>query len=249
VPHARRFSTSPRLEDVAEMELDPGDVEAIRRCVPGNCEVKLAAGEIARLRQAQSVQREFRRLIVDRVNSYLERGLRAAEPYHDHVVQVDPAQVGSRLLTGSPWLTLRAPSLARYIDRFPALAASGVDSFLYWLDTTQTPKRTIQVVHVAIARRQPREVLSPEAVVVSRQIFASHYINGSLAVSVLLFDPASSRRYLVYFNRVHVDGLDGWLGGLRRLLVERAAKRRGAAALDEQRKRIEAWPEPASASR
>jgi hypothetical protein len=45
-------------------------------------------------------------------------------------------------------------------------------------------------------------------------------------------------------NRAHVDGLDGWLGGLRRHFIERAARRYGSAALDEQRRRIEAWRGP-----
>jgi hypothetical protein len=241
IPRVRRFSTPPRLEDVAEMRLDRRDVDAIRRCVPGECDVKLAAAEMSRLRGAASIQDEFRKVVVERVRLYHERGLRAASEYHDHAIPIDPATISSMLLTRSPWLTERAPRLAEYIENFPSTTLRDVESFIYWLETSSTPKPTIQVVHVAIARRDAPEVIAPEVLIVSRQVFASHYINGSLAVSMLFHDRTESRRYLAYVNRAHVDGLDGWLGGLRRYFVERTARRRGAAALNEQRQRIEAW--------
>jgi hypothetical protein len=53
---------------------------------------------------------------------------------------------------------------------------------------------TTQVVHVAIARRESRDAIAPEVLIVSRQIFASHYVNGSLAVSMLIHDRTESRR-------------------------------------------------------
>lgn len=241
IPHVGRFSTPPRLEDVADMRLDRRDVDEIRRCVPGDCDVKLAAAEISRLRGATSIQDEFREMVVERVRLYHERGLDSASSYHDQAVPIEPATISSLLLARSPWLTERAPRLAEYIEDFPSTARPGVESLVYWLETTHTPKPTIQVVHVAIARRDGLEGSAPEVFVVSRQVFASHYINGSLAVSVLLHDRAASRRYLAYVTRVHVDGLDGWFSAVRRYFVERTARDRGAALLEEQRQRIEAW--------
>ena len=66
----RRFSDPPSLEDLQDLVLEDGDVEAVRRCRSGDCEVKMAASDIERLRQAAAdggvewktaVQREFRR--------------------------------------------------------------------------------------------------------------------------------------------------------------------------------------------
>jgi hypothetical protein len=127
----------------------------------------------------------------------------------------------------SPWLTEGAPRLAEYIEDSPQASLPGRDSFLYWLETTHTPKPTVQVVHVTIDRRRGARAASPEILVVSRQVFASHYVNGSLSLSVLVADRARSRRYLAYVTRAHVDGVNGWLGGLRRLFIESSVRRRG----------------------
>lgn len=239
VPLVTRFSSPPRPEDLNSMRLHAKDVEAIRRCRPGDCDVKLTAAEIRRLQAAASIQDEFRQIVLDRVTRYLESGLRSTGDFYDHEEPVDPQTVATGLLLRSPWLTERAPRLGEYVKNFPATRSSDTDSFLYWLETTHTPKPTIQVVHVMVDRRGDAAAGSPEVLVVSRQVFASHYVNGSLAVSALLTSRAGSRRYLAYATRVHVDGVDGWLSGVRRLLIERAARRRGAAAFEEYRRRIE----------
>jgi hypothetical protein len=242
VPLVTRFSSPPRLEDVNRMRLRANDVEAIRRCRPGDCDVKLTASEIRGLQAAASIQDEFRRMVLDRVTRYLESGFRSTEDFHDHDAPVDPQTVATGLLLRSPWLTERAPRLGEYVENFPATPSSDIDSFLYWLETTHTPKPTIQVVHVMIDRRGDAAAGSPEVLVVSRQVFASHYVNGSLAVSALLTSRAERRRYLTYLTRVHVDGVGGWLSGLKRLLIEGATRRRGAAVFEEQRRRIESFP-------
>lgn len=239
VPHVRRFSSPPRLKDLDALQFRESDVRAIRRCRPGNCDVKLTATEMRRLQAADSIQREFRRVVFDRVIEYIERGFRSTSDFHDHEEQVDPLTVASGLLLRSPWLMEGAPRIGAYIEDFPNRTLPGGDSFLYWLETQYTPKPTVQVVHVFIHRRVPTSAAMPEVLVVSRQVYASHYLNGSLSLTVLVGDRGGSRRYLAYATRARIDGLQGWLSGLRRLLIERSVRRRGAAAFEEQRRRIE----------
>ena len=243
VPHVRRFSTPPRLEDLDALHLNAGDVEAIRRCRPGDCDVKLTATEMRRLQRADSIAHEFRRVVLERVIEYLERGFRSTDDFHDHDEPVDPLTVASGLLLRSPLLREGAPLIAAYFEDFPNRTPPDGHSFVYWLETQHTPKPTIQVVHVVIDRRVRRAVATrPDVLVASRQVYASHYLNGSLSLSALVGDRGGSRRYLAYATRAHVDGMHGWLSGLRRLLVERRVRRRGAAAFEEQRRRIESWP-------
>jgi hypothetical protein len=188
-------------------------------------------------------------LVLDRATRYLTSGFRSTRDVHDHEEPVDPHAVARGLLLRSPWLTVGAPRIADYIEDFPQASLPGRDSFLYWLETTHTPKPTIQVVHVTIDRRRAASAASPELLVVSRQVFASHYLNGSLSLSVLVADRAGSRRYLAYVTRAHVDGIDGWLSGLRRLFIERSVRRRGAVAFEEQRRRIESWTRESTRAR
>ena len=81
MPDVARFSTPPRLEDVAGLTLDDQDVNDIRKCRPGDCGLKLSGGEIARLQQHLGrrdgrwhVEEEFRRAVIDRARHYLAQG-------------------------------------------------------------------------------------------------------------------------------------------------------------------------------
>jgi hypothetical protein len=203
--------------------------------------VKLTAEEIERLQRAASVQDEFRRLVIDRVRRYLARGLATAGDYYDQQTPVDPSAVARRLLVRSPWLMEQRPRLARYAAAFPATTPLDVDSFLYWIETTITPKPTIQVVHVMIDRRERVfGQIRSEVTVVSRQVFATHYTNGFLGVSALLRNRIGTRS-LAYVCRLDVDGLDGWLGGIGRAIVERSVRIQGRSAFAARRSLIEAF--------
>ena len=46
-----RFSDPPRIEDLKGLTLDDEDLSAIRRCRPGDCDLKLARSEMNVLRQ------------------------------------------------------------------------------------------------------------------------------------------------------------------------------------------------------
>jgi hypothetical protein len=76
----RRFSTPPALEDLNGMALDESDLQGILRCRPGDCSLKLAGEEIEALRTAAAhagaswrtvIQHEFKRVMLDRVNSHV----------------------------------------------------------------------------------------------------------------------------------------------------------------------------------
>lgn len=75
----RRFSNPPVLEDLNGMSLDEGDLQALRRCRPGDCSVRLDGAEIEVVRAAAAgggtswrtaIQHEFKRAVLDRVTDY-----------------------------------------------------------------------------------------------------------------------------------------------------------------------------------
>ena len=130
-----------------------------------------------------------------------------------------------------------APRLADYLERYPrAPLPDGAEQHLHWLHTVLLPKPTIQVWHSTIQRQTAADV--SEVVVLSRQVLATHYISGSLALMILT--PAAPARYLVYVNWTAVDGLDGFLSGLRRYFVERRVRSAARDAFETFKKRIEA---------
>src|SRR6266540_838770 len=116
VPQIGRFSAQPRVEDLNALTLDAVDVDAIRRCQPGWCGLKLDGEEIKRLQQAIStapsgskaaVDAEFRRVVVERATRFLREGDRTTKSEF------------STLLHNSPYLHARMPQLAAYLDNYP----------------------------------------------------------------------------------------------------------------------------------
>lgn len=249
VPQVVAFSDPPRLADLSALQLDEEDLSALKSCRPGGCDVKLTAAEIDDIRQTitragpswrHAVESAFRRILLSRVQAYQQGGLSRLGRFQDHEDPVDPAAVAARLLDDSPWISSRAPAVARFLRSYPQATLPDADSLFYWLKTTHTPKPTVQAVHVLVHRASAGRGGEPEALVVSRQIFSTHYLNGSLAVSVLLQEPGNaSRRVLGYVNRSHVDDLGGWFSGVRRFFGERRIRSRAREIFALQRERLE----------
>jgi len=117
----RRFSSPPSLEDLSGLALDDSDLEAIQACRPGDCKVKLSAREIEELHRAlatapadwsEALQRAFRRIVLQRVLTYLEGGLEALPPYH---VFDDPVSLKSAFAS----IVLKLPSCTEELRGSP----------------------------------------------------------------------------------------------------------------------------------
>jgi hypothetical protein len=169
----RRFSNPPALDDLKGLRLDDGDLDAIRDCRPGACELKLAGDDIAALRQAaftggpgwkEAVQQEFKRVVLGRLTVYEAGGFVGIAPYADRRKPTDPRNAFDALLAHSPYL----PS--------GALSGDSPASFFYWSkEQYGAGKAVIATTQVNIVRPQ-----IPSAVrlaVISREIFATHYRN------------------------------------------------------------------------
>jgi hypothetical protein len=133
--------------------------------------------------------------------------------------------------------------LAAYLEQYPqGPLPAGAEQHLHWFETVLLPKPTIQVWHATIQRRP--NVDFADVVVLSRQVFATHYGNGSLALTILT--RAAPARYLVYVNWTAVDGLEGFLSGLRRYFVERRVRSAARNAIDIFKQKIERETDPAN---
>lgn len=247
IPATGMFSQPARIDDVASLSLARKDVDALRECRPGDCLMKLTAAEIERVRAAiarrpaawrDEVQREFRQIVVDRVQAYRHGGPGALQALTDHATPVELAAVFSRLSAATHSLATHAPQVAAYLEQYPrGSLPAGASEHFYWLYTTETPRPTVQVMHVVV-HPQPHGELT-QALVVSRQILASHYVNGALAVTALVRDPNDpSGQYLVYLNRSEVDGLSGVFSTIRRFFVERRIRGAARSAFERLRGRI-----------
>jgi len=245
-----RFSSPPRIEDLATLELDHNDIEDIRKCRQGSCQLKLSAPEMQQLQGADqttddaaaigTVQDVFRHIILNRVQLYIRNGQIPA--YEDEHTPAHPDVRFASVLEHTPFITKHTPDLAEYLLHYPAKPIAGMETFFYWSKERVVGKAIISVTQVNIVRH--REVGVPQALIVNRDIYSSHYINASLSVTALVQGPAPPSNYLVYINRTEVDILHGILEGFIRKAMHHRVKDDSLQELQAYKERLESGDPP-----
>ena len=235
----RRFSDPPSIDDVQDMTLDDTDLETLRGCRAGDCDMKMAAEDIVSLRQSaeaggafwkDAVQQQFRRVVLNRLQAYRADGFEGLPLYADRRKPIDPKAAFTSILGRSPYLTS------------DAFADADIESFFYWSkEQYGAGKPVISVTHVDIVR--PRLPSALRVAIVSREILATHYRNASLGLTAVSED-GEGQRYLVYVNRSQLDVLGGLFGGWKRAIVEGRLKNESADVFREVRRRLESGPPP-----
>jgi hypothetical protein len=248
VPEIARFSSPPRLDDLDGFALDDDDLSAIQRCQPGDCELKLAASEIALLQTSMAAERgnrqraaqgAFRRVMLERVQAYLasgHEGLPASTHRDEPMSLPDPF---SLIVHHSAYLGEHLPLFADYLVRAPFGALPNSESFVYWSKERLAGRTIVSATQVSIL--QPGDDSLPEVVVAGRQIFATRYLSGLLNITTIVRG-TSGQHYLVYLNRSHVDVLTRWFGSVARMVIEHRVKSEAADVLQGLRQRLESGP-------
>jgi hypothetical protein len=244
VPEIGRFSAIPAVADLDGLAIAEADLDALGRCRPGKCGVKLSADEIVALdgyRTRPELDMAYRQLLVQRARAYLARGDICMLPYHDHREPVATVPLFHTLVARMEFFPRRLGRLSKFLRDFPAPADEHVgETFLYWSKETLGMKPIISITHFSAARFNGPGM--PTAVVVAKQVYASHYKNASITVSALVSD--GSANYLVYLNRSHVDAFQGVFGGMVRRVVERRVQAEAPGVLFGLRKRLESGDPP-----
>jgi hypothetical protein len=246
-----RFSDPPRPSDLEELTLDQPDLDAIRRCRPGQCGLKLAAGDVESLTAAlgaagadwrDAAQREFRRLLVERVLQYRAGGLAALPSPADRQKSRRPDDALLAIVEQSPYLA-NLPYVVAWLKEYPH-ADSAVESFFYWSkEHYGEGKPVISITHVGIVRPASDHRL-PAVLVAGKQIFATHYLEGGLGLTMVLRDATNGTPYLAYVNRSQVDMLRGFFGGLVRRVLEDRVERQAPLIVRGLRARLETGKPP-----
>lgn len=222
------FGAAPALADLEALTLDAQDIEDLKDCVVGDCEIKLSAAMIERFARevnweapdyAQQATRLLKTMLLEYVKDYRSRGDAALIDYHDKPNEV-------RLADEHQALTRASGYLSDVFARVPRAASEmqPLEELLIWSKIKFGLKPVIAINHVTIYKRD-RE-LGPQILAVSKQIYANHYFNSSLALTgfVTVAGPTSGvASYLVYENRSRADGLGGPFGKFKRSLVENKA--------------------------
>jgi hypothetical protein len=239
----KRISAPPRLDDFSELRLPQQDLNDMRSCRIGSCDVKLGEQAIRRFQSEidwsapnarAAANRLMQQLGFEYVTRYLEGGNDELAVYRDNTRPTFVAQEFRTMVDQMPELTTYMPNMRRYLLEYPRVAIPDATSFLYWQETEFGLRPTIRISHVTI-RENPEDTI-----VTSKMLYASHYFWTGLELRALVPDPSRGAGFwFVTVNRSRSDGLSGFTGFFVRRRVRSEVETGALAGLRSTKQRLE----------
>jgi hypothetical protein len=242
----RKFSDPPQLSDLDGFTLEADDIKQLKDCKPGKCDVQLPADAMDAFKQsvnwsapdaANQANQLAQKLAFEAIQRYLQGGNEALGTYMD---KHHPAVVGetfASLLSRSKALPAYLPELHRYLLEYPQAPSENIQSEFYWEKVNFGLKPTLRIVQ-AIVYRDSRAT-EPAYALAVKQLYASHYFETALDLTVCVRDQANPDRgfYLITLKGSQQAGLTGLKGGIvRKVAVDktRSALERSLGAIKQK---------------
>ena len=243
------FGTPPKTDDLARLMIDADDLSDLRSCRPRDCNLRVGTRGAAEIGRAidwsapdagERAAAWARQAIVASVADYLARGDAALVTYDDQSKPISLKDAWRAIVDRSPALAEYAPALQRHLTGFPAVGLPGATDEIYWDQQHYTSLKTVTGVTHLVTWRDPDH--PGRAIIAQKQIYASHYFYGSLAVTLFLEDstnPQAPVTWVIYFNRSRGDLLKGGFGGLKRRVAESMVRDSADAMLGAIKRELE----------
>jgi hypothetical protein len=245
VKQIRKFSEEPDVKDLDVLILDTEDIEALRQCRVGACDVQLSADDIRRFTtqvdwrspsataQATAL---YKTILFAHLAAYRAGGVTRLVHYNDREVPRSLADETTALLAARPSLLDETAAFQYHLRNYPASPSGNVQDFFYWSKEIFGFKPVIGLNHVSIHTDD-----AGGALIATTQIYASHYMDGSVAVNALIPDSGvqGSGFYWLYMNRSRIGRLSGVMGTLSRPIVQRRARAGLTKSLVQTKQRLE----------
>jgi hypothetical protein len=207
------FSPSPVVDDLAPLDIPKEDINALKKCKAGSCDVKLTEETIARVSTVNwdapdatlRVQLEFKKMIAALAAAYRSGGIDALGTMVDKKEPKSRADEFNRLQQNSPYLYEYLPK-----DSFDPATAT-----LYWTRDSYSPKPVISLSAASLTRSGDQVFWE------SRLLAASHYFNAGLDACVAVPADDGSGLYVLEVYRVRIDPPTGMMAGPSMKRVEK----------------------------
>jgi hypothetical protein len=228
----RNFSAPPQISDLDEFTLDPDDMKELPNCKPGDCEVQLPSEAMEDFRRAINwsgpdvagqVNRRARQMALEALLQYSEGGNAALGAYRDKSQPTKVAETFESLLNRLDSLPVYLPELNRFLLEYPRAEDANIASEFYWENVNFGLKPTFRIVQRIVYRGSTPD--QPACAVALKQLYASHYFQTALDLTVCIRDPDRSEPpafYLITVKASQQAGLTGLKGSiLRKIAVDK----------------------------
>lgn len=206
--------------DARAFVAEKSDLDALRSCTPGHCDVKLPARRMDEFRQTiqwssadapAQVATVVRQRMADYVEAYRKGGTAAMVEYADQSTARRAGDAFTSLLAESKYLYDYVPQFEAYLKNYPAATLDGVSDTLYWSsDRLPSLRPILGITHLSVYTPPG----APLTLISAKQLYASHYFLGSFALTTILDRPEAPRSgvYYIVVQRMRFDHLPS--GGL-----------------------------------
>jgi hypothetical protein len=245
---AGEFSAPPAVGDLDGLSLERDDIENLKNCRPGHCELQLPEESMEAARAAiqwnspdvaEQITILAKRGIVRLLKEYQQAGDRALLPYRDKRDPVPPAEQFRSILRHVELFPQYLPDLNRYLLQYPNSRPEQAQDLFYWEKVNFGLKPTIRVNHAIIYRTSGPGAVHVLAI---KQLYATHYFQTALDLSFCVPSSKVSGEdgfYLITVKGSRQAGLTGVKGGLIRKVVVARTHESLERALDSIRENLE----------
>jgi len=233
----QEFSDSPRLSDLDGFTLSEQDVQELKKCKPGHCEVQLPNEAIDAFQQsvdwsspdaAEQVNRLAKKMTLEAIERYQKGGNAALGTYRDKSHPAVVADTFLSLLSRSKALPVYLPELNQYLIDYPNAPSEHIQTKFYWEKVNFGLKPTIRVVQAIVYRDAGTR--GPVYAIAVKQLYASHYFETALD---LTFCVAATENHRPGFYLITVKGSQqGGLTGLKGSFVRKVAVDKTRSSLE-----------------
>jgi hypothetical protein len=224
---AGRMSMPPTVSELADLPLEEYSLN-LRECRPGSCPVRLGAADVARFQRvnwrrpdwrAQSAS-IWREVLTSYAAAYLTSGRQGLPTYVNKDVPISVgAEVGA-LLDEYAFVAAYSPDFHAYLQQLGPHPPIGSEQTLYWTKEDFGVRPTVRISHQVVYRLTERNA----AFIATNQVYADHYLDAALSVTVTLDGGTGRDFYMIVVNRGRTRSLDGFLRRFVRSMVQNRSR-------------------------
>ena len=224
------FSDPPQLSDLEGFTLEKQDIEELKNCKVGHCEVQLPTEAMEDIKQsidwsapdvANRVNHLARQMAFQALRNYMNGGNTALGVYRDKNHPAAVAETFEALITRLSALPEYLPELNEYLREYPKAQSDKVQAGFYWEEVNFGLKPTFRIVQRVVYRgASPSE---PAYALAEKQLYASHYFETALDLTVCVRDAQRPGFYIITVKGSKQAGLTGLKGSIvRKVAVDKA---------------------------
>jgi len=215
-----RFSAAPTIADLQGLGWEPADLDALKRCKPGQCDVKIGTMGLERLQKeinwsAKDAGARAEALLKEQMIAYVKVYLAGGTSAMGQIVdKKQPRALSAEfqtLLKNSTYLPAYIPEFNQYLETYPKGKLAGTEDVLYWTKDNFGLKPVVSITHATFWKQPGAQGGS---LVALKTLYSSHFFNASLELMVAVDTPDHTGFYLLNLFRTRIDPPTGMLSGI-----------------------------------